>query len=146
MKYKKVSREEARKIITNRAPLGKFYEVDKERFVGIDNSTGDAWVEEFTTKQECIDWLEGKGKEDEEISITKISKGDIVKTAWCPKTLVLKVEEDKALLFNGNQFVVAHGIQKEGDNVFWGQGHYYDDIPEDPFNKLKYKDSEVKKC
>ena len=69
MKYKKVSREEARKIITNRVPLGKFYEVDKEGFVGIDNSTGDAWVEEFATKQECIDWLEGKNKEDEEINI-----------------------------------------------------------------------------
>ncbi len=51
----------------------------------------------------------------------KISKGgDIIKTAWSPKTLVLKVESDNALLFDGEQFVVAHGIQKEGDNVFWG--------------------------
>ena len=43
------------------------YAEDKEKhyFIGVDNLTGNCWVEEFKTKKQCIKWL--KGKEIEEI-------------------------------------------------------------------------------
>lgn len=34
--------------------------LDKDVWVAADNSTNDCWVEEFKTKQEAIDWLNGK--------------------------------------------------------------------------------------
>lgn len=41
-------------------PLGLFYLEEREKFVGIDNSTGDAWTEEFPDKESCIRWLTGE--------------------------------------------------------------------------------------
>lgn len=58
---KYITSEEANKIIETGKPLGKFYEVDFEAeeiiYIGIDNTTGDAWVEEFEDIEECICWL-----------------------------------------------------------------------------------------
>lgn len=58
---KYVTSEEASKIIETRKPLGKFFEIDFEAeeiiYIGIDNTTGDAWVEEFEDIEECICWL-----------------------------------------------------------------------------------------
>ena len=42
-------------------PTGKFYYQDGELWVGIDNSTGDAWTQSFFSKKECIKWLKGDG-------------------------------------------------------------------------------------
>ncbi len=36
------------------------YDENSGKYVGIDNTTGEAWTEEFDTKQECFDWLNGK--------------------------------------------------------------------------------------
>lgn len=56
-----VGRHQAKKIIIVRHPIGKYWLIDVcGKFVGIDNSKGDAWTEEFDTKHECLDWLEGK--------------------------------------------------------------------------------------
>ena len=41
-------------------PLGLFYLEEREQFVGIDNSTGDAWTEEFADKEGCLRWLRGE--------------------------------------------------------------------------------------
>lgn len=57
-KYKEVSNKEAEKIICTREPLGKFWTKDKDGYVAIDNSTGDAWTEDFRTKEECMAYLE----------------------------------------------------------------------------------------
>ena len=61
MDYITITPADACLIIETRKPLGKFF-VDVEDefthvYVGIDNSTGDAWTEEFTDKDECLDWL-----------------------------------------------------------------------------------------
>jgi hypothetical protein len=34
-----------------------FYLYDKGHWIGIDNSTGDAWTEEFLIKASCLKWL-----------------------------------------------------------------------------------------
>lgn len=62
---KKVSLDKAGKIIGTRKPLGRFYTIDNsirlgKCYIGIDNSHGDAWTEEFTNLRSCKRWLTGK--------------------------------------------------------------------------------------
>lgn len=44
-------------IIDARRPLGLFYVHDGDVFVGVDNSTGHAWTEEFACLHQCKAWL-----------------------------------------------------------------------------------------
>lgn len=37
---------------------------DKDAWVAVDNSTGDCWVEDFVSKKDAIDWLNGKELEN----------------------------------------------------------------------------------
>lgn len=48
----------------NYKPLGLFWRKDGDKYIGIDNSNGDAWTEEFKTKEAMLRWLEG-WEEDE---------------------------------------------------------------------------------
>lgn len=62
MQIKKVSKRFSSKLLksgegSNYRPLGKFYLEENGLFIGIDNETGEAWVEEFETLESCIDWL-----------------------------------------------------------------------------------------
>lgn len=38
-------------------PLGLFFLQEGDKFVGIDNSDGNAWTEEFPNKESCLRWL-----------------------------------------------------------------------------------------
>lgn len=55
--FEKVTHEEAISIIDNRIPLGTFWVEDKGKYIAIDNSDGYAWTEEFSTIEECFDYL-----------------------------------------------------------------------------------------
>lgn len=55
--FKVVTPEQASEIICTRQPLGLFYLLDNGVYVGIDNSTGDAWTEEFSNLRQCEKWL-----------------------------------------------------------------------------------------
>jgi len=55
-----ISVEDAEKIInTPRTHKHRFvvYEGPDQKIVGLDNSTGDAWTEDFESLGECLDWL-----------------------------------------------------------------------------------------
>lgn len=53
--------DDFKNLIDTREPEGFFLYVDnREVYVAVDNSTRDAWCEEFDTKQEAIDWLLGR--------------------------------------------------------------------------------------
>lgn len=52
-----VCRKEASEIIETRKPLGKFICTEGDSFIGIDNSTGDAWTEKFIALELCLKWL-----------------------------------------------------------------------------------------
>lgn len=58
-----VTIEIARKIIDTRKPRGAFWCREADAYIGIDNRTGDGWVEQFGNFDECMTWLEGE--EDE---------------------------------------------------------------------------------
>lgn len=57
---KKVTNNEASEIIETREPKGLFYTIENGSYVGIDNSDGDAWTEEFKSLSPCKRWLLGK--------------------------------------------------------------------------------------
>ena len=57
MKIHMITKAEANDIIATREPRGLFCLKDGEKFVGIDNSSGDAWMEEFDTLPMCRSWL-----------------------------------------------------------------------------------------
>lgn len=64
--YRRISPEEANRIIDTRNPIGRYLCLSEEgMFVGIDNSDGNAWVEEFHDEATCLLWLAGEiEKED----------------------------------------------------------------------------------
>lgn len=51
-----LARWEARKA----TPNALFYFRDKNKYIAVDNTTGDFWVEEFSTLSFCIQWLHGE--------------------------------------------------------------------------------------
>ena len=62
MEIRMITKAEADDIIATREPRGLFYLDAGKSFVGIDNSTGHAWTEEFGTKAECLEWLKGENE------------------------------------------------------------------------------------
>jgi len=54
---KKIAKEEAAKVIDTRKPIGKFYLTQGRTIVGIDNTTGDAWTEEFKSFETFYHWI-----------------------------------------------------------------------------------------
>lgn len=52
-----VNNVNAIKIIEIRKPLGSFIINENSLWVAIDNTTGDAWTEEFTNLDSAIKWF-----------------------------------------------------------------------------------------
>ena len=52
-----ITTQEALIIIESRWPLGLFYCRTGCLYTGIDNSTGEAWTEDFADEESCINWL-----------------------------------------------------------------------------------------
>lgn len=61
--YRYLNQEEAGDIIEARQPRGLFVQDTGIEVIGIDNSTGDAWVEEFPDTCGCLRWLARENKE-----------------------------------------------------------------------------------
>ena len=64
MKIVEISPETAREILNSineggdrYQSLGLFYLKEDDKFVGIDNSDGNAWTEEFPDEESCLRWL-----------------------------------------------------------------------------------------
>ncbi len=60
VKIKRVSPEFLGKVIENRIPCGHFLAKEGRNWVAVDNSTCDAWTEEFSHKRQAIRWLRGE--------------------------------------------------------------------------------------
>ncbi len=67
---KKLTKEQSHNILNTGfetgkyKPIGRFYTKEGDLYIGIDNSTGDAWTEEFKTKASCFKWLDGGRAKD----------------------------------------------------------------------------------
>jgi len=55
---KEITNEEIYEIIEEGKPKGLFWCKDEDNFIACDNSSGDAWIEEFFDFDECIEWLQ----------------------------------------------------------------------------------------
>lgn len=65
----RIDQESARRILESGEgdgkyePIGRYYLQEGGKWVGIDNSTGNTWTEEFPTKRKCLKWLRGGSME-----------------------------------------------------------------------------------
>lgn len=57
---KRVRPKKLTAVIECRTPLGLFLTKEDRIWVAVDNSTGDAWTEEFARKRQAIRWLRGE--------------------------------------------------------------------------------------
>ncbi len=64
--YRFVREKEAASIIASREPKGLFVLDTGIEIVGIDNSTGEAWTEDFPDMTECLLWLAREKEVDDE--------------------------------------------------------------------------------
>ena len=67
---KEVSDKEMLEIINKRAPLGKFWCVAPSAFTVCDNTTGDAWTEDFGLFDEAMLWLNEQRAVTPELELT----------------------------------------------------------------------------
>ncbi|RBP42813.1 JAB domain-containing protein [Garciella nitratireducens] len=56
--------------------------------------------------------------------------GDKIKTSLSDETIVLDIDKDNAILFDGRQFVEVFGLQSNEEKFFWNHGNYSDHYPE----------------
>ena len=56
----RVNPERIMNVIDFRTPLGLFLTKEGFKWVAVDNSTGDAWTEEFRWRHQAVRWLRGK--------------------------------------------------------------------------------------
>lgn len=56
---REITPNESVEIIIAREPRGLFWQKDEDVYVGIDNTTGEAWTEDFKTLDDCLAWLKG---------------------------------------------------------------------------------------
>lgn len=61
---REITPKQAIDIISTREPKGLFFIEGIKKYVGIDNQTGDAWVEEFPTAGGAIAWAIGYEEEE----------------------------------------------------------------------------------
>ena len=67
-----VSSKKAEKIIKEGVPKGKFLELTENGYLGIDNTTGDVWTEDFDSLTKCVKWLQGEDLEEIEKEEEKV--------------------------------------------------------------------------
>ena len=56
----RVGPEQVLNVIEFRTPLDLFLTKEGRKWVAVDNTTGDAWTEEFPRKRQAVRWLRGK--------------------------------------------------------------------------------------
>lgn len=52
-------------LIENKKPLGTFFTIKDNKYIGMNNLSGKALIEEFRTKKECLHWLSYKQLEED---------------------------------------------------------------------------------
>ena len=118
-----INSKEAKEIIENREPIGKFIiEYVGNIYTGIDNSNGDAWTEDFKSFNNCIDWLKGKDLEKEECYVCETECEELYKydsKYYCAECLLELLEQHGEIeTFNSGINYMCNGkfIGNDSDN------------------------------
>lgn len=56
---REVGTKRFRSILSRRMPWGSYLTKEGGLWIALDNRTGDAWTEEFCSRQEAVRWLLG---------------------------------------------------------------------------------------
>ena len=124
--------------------------VGKEKTLSF-SQEGSGFLSNNTSYQDKMERMstvkEDKSIYDGEKAIVEV--GDKIKTALSDETIVLDVDKDNAVLFDGRQFVEVSGLQCDNDKFFWNQGNYSYEYPQkkdgtviDKINKIVDEDYE----
>lgn len=128
-----VSKDAASEIITRCQPLGRFYCYEENLWIGIDNSTGLAWTEEFPSYLACEAWLQGERALDADLveeedqdycgTITYYATDEVVGYTDLEKFKAALSETMDAMGINGYQFTgltieAKYAIHCEIENQF----------------------------
>ena len=118
MEIKEITAQELRNIIDTREPIGLFYcNYQKNSFVACDNSTGDAWVEDFTTFSKTIAWLKGEfevSDDDTEIEIQgHYINEEMIRTGLIKFVIKPVLEEDELICKIGESWFYFGGTEFE---------------------------------
>lgn len=100
---KKLKPIQAKAVIEARQPMGIFYAYEDGVYVGIDNSTGHAWTEEFSSLRKCKEWLRNPSmavqpSEWEENVIDRIARPEELIEAAMKQGIVIDTHEADMLL------------------------------------------------
>lgn len=130
----RVSSKQSTDVIERRTPLGLFLTKEDRTWVAVDNTTGDAWTEEFPRKRQAICWLRGKfevgDKAKDRISINTIAQ--MVAVAMLQGIVMTSEEADVVLSYlEGHDYylmadaagnTVRHDVQygnsRRGDELY----------------------------
>ena len=120
-KIHRVSSKKLTDVIDRRTPLGLFLTKEGRKWVAVDNSTGDAWTEDFDHKRQAICWLRGEFEVGSEAkSWTRIStprqlaaklQGLKLRTAAADMILGYLEGHDFCLMTDGSGMTVRHDEQ-----------------------------------
>ena len=102
----------------------------------------------YQDKQEEMSLLK-EDKSAYNMTEANLRVGDKIKTSLSDETIVLDIDKDNAVLFDGRQFVEVYGLQSNEEKFFWNHGNYSDHYPEnkdsnsvDTLNSMINKDYE----
>lgn len=66
-----IDNETSHKIIETRKPEGLFLTIENRRMVAIDNTSGNAWTEDFRNEKVALRWLKGEIDTEEAYRLDK---------------------------------------------------------------------------
>ena len=102
----------------------------------------------YQDKQEEMSLLK-EDKSAYNMAEANLRVGDKIKTSLSDETIVLDIDKDNAVLFDGRQFVEVFGLQSNEEKFFWNHGNYSDYYPKikdsnsvDTLNSMINKDYE----
>lgn len=95
---KQISNEEAMRLWDNEGnkkyePEGLFYLKAENKYIGIDNLSGNAWTEEFSNLKACMIWLQGEMTPEEAEEQAK-DRGWWIRSPKLPPFITINNEEE----------------------------------------------------
>lgn len=83
IEIQQISPERLREMLRQYIPRGRFLAREGRKWVALDNSTCDAWIEEFSRRHQAVRWLRGKfevgGKAKQWVRIKEV--GELITVA-----------------------------------------------------------------
>lgn len=128
---KKLKPFHASVVIETRRPIGLFYVYENSVYVGIDNSAGHAWVEEFSSLRKCKEWLRNPSlpslSMEEETEMDRITRPEELVIYAARQGIPISIGEadillgymeghDYSLMVDGSGAMLRHDEQDGADH------------------------------